>query len=115
MSTSTVRDNAPATQRGRTAVGAGVALAGLTWLVGTPVLAYGAFITSASFFGEPPSASQMTTAMRLLAAAGVCGVVVPAIAAVVAWRQRWRRTAWLFAALSAGTIAAAVWLQAALA
>ena len=114
MSSHTLQDNTHSSQ-GRNGVAVAVlALVGVAWLLGTPVLVDVAWFMSGAFFGEPPSASEMTSAFWSLVGAGVCGVVAPIVAAVVARRRGWRRTAQVFSACVVITVVAGVIAQAVL-
>jgi hypothetical protein len=63
-------------------------LAGLAWGFGTPVLWYGAAITGAAFFGEPPSPAEQQAATRLFLWTLACGFVVPSAGLVLALATR---------------------------
>lgn len=84
--------------RTRSAARVVVPLAGLVWLVGTPVLTWGAVITATPFFGEQPSTAEMNSAYRQAAGAAACGLVAPVVALALAWRSGWRAVSWAAAA-----------------
>lgn len=85
-------------EAGGVAVSLGLAALTLVWLVGTPVLGYGAMITAAPFFGEVPSPDQVTEAQRLGWATLGCALLAPLAGVAVAAGTRRRGAAWLFVA-----------------
>jgi hypothetical protein len=105
--------------RGARDAGGGCLLGGvfallvLAWGLGTPVLAYGAMIASAPFFGEQPTAEELAQTHRLLLGALACGVLVPLAGVALALWSRRKAAAIGFAAalvisLLAGTAAGLV-------
>ena len=74
-----------------------LALAGLAWGFGTPVLWYGAMVTGASFFGEPPSPAEQQATMRLFLWTLACGYLLPSAGLVLALATRRRAAAGLMA------------------
>ena len=78
---------------GRGRVDALVVLLLGVWLLATPVLAYGAMITAAPFFGEQPTPAEQGSALRLALAAVGTGLGAPAAGLVVALAARRRRAA----------------------
>src|SRR5690606_3568050 len=73
---------------GRGRVDALVVLLLGVWLLATPVLAYGAMITAAPFFGEQPTPAEQGSALRLALAAVGTGLGAPAAGLVVALAAR---------------------------
>ena len=98
----------PDARAGGCLLGGVVALLVVAWGLGTPVLAYGAMIVSAPFFGEQPTAAELAQSQRLLLGAFACGLLAPlAGVALGLWSGR-KLVAGAFAAtlvisLAAGT------------
>lgn len=70
----------------------------LAWFV-APVLAFGAVVTAAPFFGEQPTDAEVATSHLYLALAGTCGLLAPTIGFFVALATNRRPVAVLFAIL----------------
>lgn len=84
-----------------------LALAGLAWGFGTPVLWFGAVATGISF-GEPPTPAEQRAITRLLLWAMACGFLVPSAGLALALTTRRRAAAALMAvALALSVVAAA--------
>lgn len=94
MTTHPAAEAAPAGAAASVATPLLIVLLSLAWIIGTPVLLFGAAIVAAPFFGELPSPAEVAEAKRLLAAGVACGIVSPAAALGTAWRARWKKTAW---------------------
>lgn len=75
-----------------------LALVGLGWALGTPVLLYQAVIVATPFFGETPSPAEMHRAGVLLSAGLACGLGLPVLGLVIAGVRRRAAAACLFAA-----------------
>ena len=73
-------------------------LLGICWCA-APLLAYGAAIQSAPFFGEQPSPAEMATAHLYLWLAAASGLLAPALGFVIALASKRRPVASLFAVL----------------
>ena len=81
-------------------------LLGAGWFLATPVLLYGALVTSASFFGDAPSPAQLRQAEWLAMGALATGVGAPLLGLAVALSLRRRAAAWVFAGALAVTVLA---------
>jgi cobalamin biosynthesis protein CobD/CbiB len=82
-------------------------LLGVTWALGTPVLAYGSMFAAAPLFGEQPTAAELAQAHRFLLGALACGLLVPLAGLSLAALARRRAAAVVFAgALGLSVLAA---------
>ena len=80
------------------------------WALGTPVLAQIGVLSSATFFGEPPSPADVREALWALAGAVVCGIVAPATGLALSLRRGDRVRPLLFTAALVVSVGAGVFL-----
>ena len=91
-------DAEPTAPQSRTSAWAYVLpLLGLAWLLVTPWLVFGAVITSAPFFGEPPSAAEIEESRRLMSQAALVGVGLPLVGLLLSRYLQLRWSVWIFA------------------